>query len=251
MECFIPLKRAATPRLRLFMLPHAGGGPSVFAEWSSSLPDIEYFAAQLPGRGARFQEPPLRRIEPLLEELTASVTPLLNRPFLLFGHSFGAMVAFDLAHQVRSRTGLEPVALVASGCAAPSCGRRGGPLRHLASDAELTTDLRRMGGTPPDVLGNADLMELYLPALRADFEILETRTAPERKPLTCPVIAVAGAHDDTVSDRELNAWRSVSSGPFEAQRFAGGHFYPPAAAAELIAFIVSRGSKLTAPAKGS
>ncbi len=181
--------------VRLFCFPHAGGGASLFHGWADRLPPaVEVCPVQLPGRETRFGEPPINRLGPLVGALAEALLPHLDRPFAFFGHSLGALIGFELARRLRRERGLEPVHLFASACAAP---QRWGCVRpiHALPDAAFRKELRRLRGTAPAVLDNEELMEILLPALRADFALCETYAYGEDDPLSCPVTAVGGLRD--------------------------------------------------------
>jgi medium-chain acyl-[acyl-carrier-protein] hydrolase len=244
-SCLVPLRASDVSLLRLILVPHAGAGASAFRGWEKDIPPtIDLFTVQLPGRERRFTEPSYRRIEPLVDALAHCVEPLLDRPFMLFGHSMGVIIALELAHEVLTRNGREPVAFVASGYPGPRALQTGEIPLYLRSDAALLQELRRMGGTPAAVFESPDLLELYLPVVRADLEICETWAPRFAAPLNCPIIAVAGRDDESVNDKQLEAWRYESSGPFEALRLPGGHFYALPVRATLIEILVSRGLAL-------
>jgi medium-chain acyl-[acyl-carrier-protein] hydrolase len=214
------------PRLRLFLFSHAGGGTNSWRGFREGLPPaIELCAVRLPGREERLSEPPFRRMEPLVDALSVALTAVLDRPFAFFGHSMGALVALALARRLRDQAAPLPVDFVASGYSAPSAiRRRPRPLYQLPR-AELIAELRLMGGTPPQVLDEPDLLDLLLPTLRADLEVSETWAAPGAPPLPTPILAAAGTEDASVSDEGLEAWRYETSQRFAWERFTGDHFY--------------------------
>jgi medium-chain acyl-[acyl-carrier-protein] hydrolase len=185
-------------------------------------------------------------MEPLVDALAQEMAPLLAIPFMLFGHSMGALVAFELAHCLRAHSRGEPVALVVSAYPGPRAERTRAMPLHLLSDAALVEELRRFGGTPADVLESSDLLELCLPVVRADFEVCETYAPRAAPPLTCPIIALAGKEDTTVTDEHLQAWRQESNGPFEMRRLPGQHFYLTTRRDALIPVLVSRAQALAA-----
>jgi surfactin synthase thioesterase subunit len=210
-------------RVRLFCLPHAGGGASVFRSWNELLPpSIEACPVQLPGRENRIGDTPYRQLRPLVEALATALEPYLELRCALFGHSMGATIAFELAHRLKRR-GREPVALIVSARRAPHLPA-GEPPIHQLPDAEFREALRDLAGTPDSVLENGELMELLLPLLRADFEINDSYEPSANAPLTCPIVVFGGEDDAAVSRSQLEAWRELTSGPFRLSMLPGGHF---------------------------
>jgi medium-chain acyl-[acyl-carrier-protein] hydrolase len=222
LACVQPRPRAA---VRLFCFPHAGGGASLFRGWADGLPDtVEVCPVQLPGREARFREPAFTRLRPLTEALAGALRPHLDRPFAFFGHSMGALVAFELARRLSRDGGPQPVRLFVSGCAAPTVRRDGRPLHGLPGSA-FRKELRRLQGTPAAVLDNDELMRLLLPTLRADFALCETYAFAPGPHLTCAIGAWGGLGDDTVSCRDLAPWRQQTTGRFRLRLLPGDHFF--------------------------
>ncbi len=220
--CQRPNPRAA---LRLFCLPYAGGGLPAFRGWADGLPPaIEVWPAQLPGRGARINEPPFTRMELLVEWLAGEIIPLLDRPSVFFGHSLGALAAFELARELRRAGQPEPVHLFLSGCGAPHLPSTRPPIHALPQD-EFLAELRRLNGTPASLLENDELMRLLLPALRADFAVRETYQYRPEPPLDCPLSAFGGSQDARVSREALEGWREHTTGAFSLRMFAGDHFF--------------------------
>jgi medium-chain acyl-[acyl-carrier-protein] hydrolase len=209
----------------LFLLPFAGGGASAFRAWPAALPsDIEIYALQLPGRENRITEPPFGSLPDLVRELANDISGLTREPFAFFGHSMGALVAFELSRELRRRGQNEPVHLVVSGFRAPQLPPRQPPLHHLA-DASLADELKGLGGTPPEVFNKPEILELVLPALRADLALSETYEYRSEPPLSCRISAWGGRQDAYLNETELHGWSAATSGPFAVQRFHGGHMY--------------------------
>ncbi len=211
-------------RLRLMCFAHAGGGPSFFRPWRELLPpDIEVCPVVLPGRESRRAELPYTRMEQLVPALFQALWPYAQQPFALFGHSLGAIVAYEIA-RCFSRNGNPPQRLFVSGRRAPGAPAWHPPIFRL-SDGDFLSAVNRLGGTPAAVLGQTDLLQLFLPALRADFELNETYLPLAGPALTCPVSALVGNADPEVEPHELDGWRDVTSGPYSLRIFAGDHFY--------------------------
>jgi surfactin synthase thioesterase subunit len=232
-KALVSLRHCREPRLRLLCLPFAGAGASAFRGWPETLPhDVDVVALQPPGREGRIAEPPFRSLLPLVESLADAVDGVLDVPLVLFGHSMGALAAFELVRSLRRRESALPAHLVVSGLRAPQLPRRSPELHRLA-DAALVVELRRLGGTPRDVLEHDELLELVLPTLRADLTMCETYEYVPEPPFACPVSAWRGRFDREVDDCELEAWAEHTSGGFDTRIFPGGHSYPVTARARL------------------
>ncbi len=214
-----------TAAVRLFCFAHAGGGGAAYRPWRQSMaPDVDVRPVVLPGREARIRELPYRRVEQLLDPLCEALEPYLDRPYALFGHSLGSILAYEVARRFSAGPHGGPALLVVSGRRAP---RLPSSRRTFATmpDPEFLSALGVLGGTPPEVLGERRLLEMLLPALRADFELNESyRTLPGPR-LTCPVAAYMGSDDPEVDRTELLAWGGETTGEFSMRVFRGGHFY--------------------------
>lgn len=212
-------------KLRLFCVPHAGGGASTYRTWPAELPaQVEVCPVQPPGRETRLREPAFRRAEPLALAAATALAPWFDRPFALFGHSMGAVIAFELARALRSQGQPMPVCVIVSGRRAPHLPDRKGPIYDLPQD-ELLAELAKFGGTPSEALACRELIEFMLPLLRADCEVCDEHVHVPDAPLPCPLIAYGGAADPDVNQEELEGWREHTSGAFVARMFPGDHFY--------------------------
>lgn len=223
-----PWYRVLNPRpnaaKRLIIAPHAGGGPAYYRDWPNHLPEsIEVVVIQLPGRANRWKEPVFHRIEPLLAALIPQLQPLLDRPVTLFGHSLGALIAFELALQWSS-TNQAIAGLIVAGAAGPQFPRTRTPLYSL-TDAALRTELARLGGTPTDLQGNDELFELFLPTLRADLEVLEHYDHHSGPVLNLPMLICGGHADAWATIDQLLGWTEFTNAPCDVQLYSGGHFF--------------------------
>ncbi len=214
-------------RLWLFCFPHAGGGASLYRGWQEVLPpEVGVCAVQWPGRETRIEERPFTSLDELIEAWLDVFTPWLKRPFAFFGHSLGALIAFELARSIRRKTGHTPALFIASGFRAPQLPSSLPRICHLP-DAAFLHELSHLGSLPQAVWDTPELIELLLPALRADFTIYEQyQYQPSSElPLPCPVYAWGGLGDKLVSFEELDGWREQAWDAFAVRLFPGGHFY--------------------------
>jgi medium-chain acyl-[acyl-carrier-protein] hydrolase len=216
---------SAPARIRLFCFPYAGGGASIFRSWQTEVgPSIRIHPVRLPGRETRIFDPPLRSVSGLVETIAAEIEPALQGPFAFFGYSFGALLAFETARLLRRRHGLLPERLMVAALKAPQIPLRRKPIHDLP-DPEFASEIRKFCGTPEPVLQNAELMNLVLPAIKADFTAYETYRYADDLPLGCPITAMGGIGDPSVLSQELAAWSEHTSGAFVTRMFPGGHFF--------------------------
>jgi len=214
-----------TTRLRLFCFPYAGAGTLIFRTWPDVLAaDVEICPVELPGRGTRMTERPFTQLSPLVEALTQALVPLLDKPFAFFGHSLGSLVSFELIRRIREYYGVYPVRLFVSAGRAPQIPHRDPPV-HALPEIDFLAELRRLNGTPSEILKHSELMHIMLPLLRADFSIYETYVYSAKPALTCPISAFGGLSDHRVNNSDLEAWRVQTNGNFSLRMFPGDHFF--------------------------
>ena len=211
-------------KLRLFCLPYSGASAMAYSRWRRSLPEwLQVRPLELPGRGMRMDEPLQRDIRRLASQLADEISAELDRPYALFGHSLGGLLAFELAHALRERGLPEPLALFVSATAGPA--RRDVSEYAVAkTDVQLIARLRELNGTPEAVLANPELMQLMLPILRADFLLCGSFTHDQRPPLPLP-IHVFGGKQDSVRAEQLLDWQLDTSRVFSLDLFEGHHFF--------------------------
>jgi medium-chain acyl-[acyl-carrier-protein] hydrolase len=186
--------------------------------------DVEVCPIQFPGRGTRLTEPPFSQLSQLVEALTETLLPLLDKPFALFGHSLGSLVIFELARRLRAIHQLRPLRLFVSAGPAPQIPHRGTPI-HGLPEKEFAAELNRLNGTPAELLNHDELMEIVLPSLRADFALYESYQYSSGPPLNCPISTFGGLSDQKVSHSDLEAWREQTSLSFSIRMFPGDHFF--------------------------
>lgn len=210
--------------LRLICFPYAGAGVPAFRAWPAGLPEgVELRVGQLPGRGIRFRENRFVDMPPLIEILVEALLPLLDRPFALFGHSLGAIVAFEVARKLRAHT-LTPQHLFASGHIAPQLPNPEPRICELPDD-DFLREIQSLNGMPQAVLESKELLEIVLPAVRSDFTLLENYKYEPGEPLGCAITACGGLQDPRVSRSGMESWRAQTTAAFDLVMFQGDHFF--------------------------
>ena len=228
--------RQITQRLVLF--PYAGGAAgSIYRDWGNKLPsNIEVHAVDFPGHGNRLNEPLFTRVEPLVQSIAETLKPYLEGSYALFGHSMGAVISFELAHLLRRENKPGPAHLFLSGRPCPHLTKEEPPTYDLP-EPEFIEELRRLQGTPKEVLEHPELMSVLGPILRADLEVCQTYESEPRPPLDCPITVFGGLQDE-VSREQLEGWRDYTTSSFAVRMFPGNHFFLHASAPVLLRMIV-------------
>lgn len=228
-------------RIRLFCFPYAGGGTAMFREWARELPvELGVYGIQLPGRESRMLEPPIGELRAVLTELQPAILPYLNVPFAFFGHSMGAVISWELARSLKSARGITPAHLFVSGSRPlPDAGLWLTGFDSL-SDAELVEEMRKLNGTPDEVMRDADLLSLVLPGFRTDLSLLDKYCYQPGEPLDCPATVFGGDRDPVVPAADLGGWADLTTGDVQVRVMAGDHFFLQPARADILASIVGR-----------
>ena len=210
-------------RLILLCAPYASGGASVFRSWPTHLPHVEVIALQLPGREQRVSERPMRRLVDVVRAAVPELMHRLDRPFALFGHSLGGLLAFEIALELRRACAVAPVKLMVSACRAPQSP----PPRRTFDlpDRELVATLADPRDPRRSLAGSPELMELMLPSLRADLEIAQTYEYRPRPPLPCRIVGYYGTDDQQVGAAGMAPWAQHTSAGYRQHVMPGDHFF--------------------------
>ncbi|MGY6278215.1 thioesterase II family protein [Methylomonas sp. MgM2] len=210
--------------MRLMCFPYAGASATVYLRWRRQSPSwLEIKPVELPGRGIRLLEPLAQNWNSLIETVVGEIAGFTDRPYALFGHSFGALVAFETAHALHELGLPMPRALMVSGTHAPS-RRDNRRFENLETDDELRVEMRRLNGTDSAVFASKELMALALPILRADFRLCALYLQRQRTLLTMPIHVLAGKQDETTPET-LGAWQLETNAEFTLDVFDGDHFF--------------------------
>ncbi|MED7953059.1 thioesterase II family protein [Streptomyces sp. BE303] len=210
--------------LTLVAFPHAGGSASYFQPLSAALsPDVEVLSLQYPGRQDRRSEPCLDSIGGLVEGICEVLSPRTERPVVFFGHSMGAVLAYETARRLEKESSVRLLGLVASGRRSPTTARE--ETVHLRDDAGILAEIQRLNGTDSALLQDEDIQRMILPSLRADYTAVETYAHQAGPALRCPVTVFTGDADPQVTRAEAERWSELTDGGFRLRSFPGGHFY--------------------------
>ena len=214
--------RHASPRLSLVCFPYAGGSAVTFRGWGNVLPGIDLLPVEIPGHGTRLQEKPLQTVASISQQLMAS--DLFNvKKLALYGHSLGAYLAFDVAHRLEAR-GIFLTSLHVSGRDAPPKTPRQPTFCEL-DDTKLTRSLVRLGGIPQQIAECPDMLDFFMPIIRADLRATEYYVNTHDRPLRCPVHVYAAQDDPLTTPQGVKRWRHESSDRVRFHGFSGGHFF--------------------------
>jgi medium-chain acyl-[acyl-carrier-protein] hydrolase len=222
---FQRLSPARTPLLRVFCFPYAGGTAEIYRTWQRWLPEqIDVCLVHLPGRGRRMKEQSLRQFRTLVIAIADRVPHETNVSYALYGHSMGALLSFELARELFRRYGRGPKHLFVSGCRAPQWPRTEPPTFNLPHD-QFIAELKRLKGTPDEILKNPELLEQFIAPLRADFEVVDTYEYRPGEQLPCPINVYGGIQDTSVPMESCRAWQEQSSAVCKVRMLKGDHFF--------------------------
>ena len=222
----LPRPAAITAKKRLFCFPFAGGGATAYRKWAGSLgPHIEVCAIQLPGRESRLLDPALDDVDALVAALLEHLPSYFDRPYAFYGHSMGALLAFELTRSIEKLDGLRgPERLFLAAHRAAHLPLQRPPMSTL-SDADFIEKIRSYGGFVDEILNNSEMMELILPTIRADFRLCDHYKLKDQTPIQCPIHVFAGSQDAQTLLDSTYAWSLRSKAPVDVQVFSGGHFF--------------------------
>jgi surfactin synthase thioesterase subunit len=215
----------ADTQARLFCFPHSGAGASTFANWPASLPStVEVLGVELPGRGVRLLEPPRSDLAGMVGEIADQIGELDDVPFAFFGHSVGTLLAYEVAKELGRRNEILPETMIVSAGRAPN-GESQPLLKPGITDEEILEMVIGMGGISAELAAHTDLLELWIPALRADLTMLDAYRYVEQDELPMPIVLFAGLHDDVVTMDAMEPWAELTEAGTSWEMFPGGHFY--------------------------
>ena len=226
--------------MRLFCLPFAGGSASAFHGWGERMsPHIEVWAAQPRGRGMRFKDAPRSTIALMAEDYLSVLRSNLELPFAFYGHSLGGLLSFEIARLLEQEGLPLPGCLFLGACAPPTLGLLHAEIRHLPDSTFLTTIQQRYGGIPEAVMNEPELLEIFLPALRAEYSAHETYDRREAVKVGSPIHAFAGIEDSELRPEQMGEWAVHTRSRFQLSVVAGSHFFLDTSSEQVLAEIRS------------
>jgi medium-chain acyl-[acyl-carrier-protein] hydrolase len=228
-------KANETAQLRLFCFPYAGVGPSMYYPWLRLLPaEIELNLIHLPGRETRLREPAYRQMIPLIQGLLEEIRPLTDIPYAFFGYSLGGTIAYELVRALSREDYPLPRYLLVASRRAPHLPDNLPDLSALTDDQFLLEIQSRYNGIPIQILQDPELLSVFMPVIRADFEVLQSYRYCEEEPLMVPIGAYGGDQDRFTPPEHIIAWRNHTRGSFSFRLFSGGHFFFQQQRSELV-----------------
>lgn len=243
---------SARGKVRLFCFPYAGGSSAAFASWHKKLPDdVEVWAVELPGRGSRLGEQPRTDLHSVLRECLQVVASTADKPFAFFGHSMGALVAYELARELQRTKLLIPNVVIVSGLPAPNRLSAAHDLPLEQDNAYLIEKLRAWGGTPPELLQDEEAMQILLTVLHSDLSLYNSYRFREVPALRVPIAAFGGRQDPETTVPDLAAWAERSERWLGTRLFPGDHFFIRSSEVSVLSTIVSILTKVGGLEEGS
>jgi medium-chain acyl-[acyl-carrier-protein] hydrolase len=236
-DWFITFKKNNNAKVRLFCFHYAGGSASAFKEWKDDVAECsELTAIQLPGRENRYSEQLLYDIDHIINDLYLNILAYLDKPYVFFGHSLGAIIAFELTRVLRRSGKPQPKHLIIAGTRAPHIDRSKDAI-HTLDDTRFTNKLMMYNGISQSLLEDKELLGIFLPIIRADFCLSETYKCESQKPLSCPITALGGSSDFTFPHAELLEWKDHTLGTFVDYKLNGDHFFIKSSYREVIKIV--------------
>ncbi|MEU9379834.1 alpha/beta fold hydrolase [Streptomyces sp. NPDC048279] len=221
---WLPFAVSPGARIALLCLPHAGAGAGSYRAWGAGLaPHVGAYPVQPPGREKRRNEAPIREVARYVRELAPEITARLDTPYAVFGHSTGAICAFELVREFRRLGWALPERLFVAGRRAPHLPMPRHRLEELPIE-EVAEFLGALGGTPPEVLTDHLLLKQRQPLMGADFQVNEEYPYQLQEPLPVPITAFAATEDEWSTPDLVKGWVEHTSADFEMCTLSGGHF---------------------------
>jgi len=213
-------------KVRLFCFPYAGSSAIVTYKYLvDSLPEfVEVCPVEFPGRGTRMGEKLIDNIEEILLNISKSFEDWLDKPFMFFGHSMGALISYELVFKIYGKYNKLPLKLYVSAHKAPFL-ERGGPIMHKLDKENFIRELKKMNGIAKELFEHSELMELMLPIIRNDYAVCENYSHKNKEKINIPITAFGGLYDKDVKEEHIKQWSEVTNSEFSHFLLEGDHFF--------------------------
>jgi len=213
--------------IQLFCFPYAGGGSDFYKKWKKKYNSTFFFDIELveySGRGEKTGTPLIKDFTEIVTQLADEIGRRINRPFAFFGHSLGAILAFEIAKKIKIDKKISPIGLFLSGCPAPDYLPDQISLQNL-SDDEFIAKIIQLGGIPQEIINEPEPLNFFLPYLKNDFSLIDTYTSLNTDLFTVPLVVFTGDKDPKVSVKQVMGWESYTNSFFECHVMPGDHFF--------------------------
>lgn len=221
---FIKLSKTANPKVQLICFPYAGSGASLFYPWVNFLSkDFEVWAFQPPGHEELMDQRLISDLAEMKQYILQKIIPIINRPFILFGHSLGSVLAYETTKELQKRN-MVPISLTVSGRQPPHLKSKMHLIAHLNNE-DFIKEVFELNGTPPELMASKDFLEMATPILRADFKLAENYQIKIEEKIKCPVSVLGSTTDKWIDTKEIAEWSKTTEKPCETRIFEGDHFY--------------------------
>lgn len=239
-QCFLNFKQNEKHCINLLCFHYGGGSASAYKDWAKDIiKQVNLIAVQLPGREGRFNEPLLTKMDEVIQELYNNFNLYKRESFIFFGHSIGAIIAFEFARTIRKfDKSFKLKHLIVSGTKAPQLFSSES-LTHTLSNDEFLQEISKYNGVPSEIIKNEELMSVFLPIIKADFTISETYTYSKGEVLNCPITALGGINDYSFNKEDLIKWNQQTSSLFKHFMLPGDHFFIRSSFQKVISIINS------------
>jgi surfactin synthase thioesterase subunit len=231
----VPWQLGSQPQVRLFCFSYAGTGASMFRSWPAALPSlVDVIAIQLPGRESRFRERCVTRMDEITTAVVRSVQPYLDVPFVVFGHSLGALIGFEFVQGLQAIGAPLPLRLIASGMRPPHLAASVPPMSHLADDLLIAEVQRRYGSWQREFLEQPEALRVFLPILRSDLRLFEAYRCTEERCLSVAITALGGEQDEWSQMNLLQGWQRYTSRELSVRMYPGRHLFIHSASEQIL-----------------
>lgn len=210
----------------LICLPYAGGSEGIYINWTNYLDNsIKIFPISLKGRGRRFYEDFYKNLDEAIDDIFSNIkNEIKDDEYSIYGHSMGALLAYELYYKIKENNLTEPKHIFFSGYGSPNINKSKDDIYKL-SDEDFIKAIIELGGTPKEVFENKELLEIFIPVLRSDFKLLSKYSYTRREDKINCDISIFNGKEDSITEEEILGWIDLSNNQVDIYNFDGDHFF--------------------------